>query len=377
MTVGRKRTDGNPLGLEQRVYWKAGQWQYRHRDGRWEKLGTDVARANARARIYNDPDKRFGTLGYFIELHIAEARAGRLVRKLAPRTIRDYETQSVFLIAGLGKFLPTEIVDHPELLSEYRDARSAPDDTGRGAPVRANRELSQLSAMYSWLIERGLCPGLRVNPVDLITRNPEKPKERYVEDHEYRTVFSIAQRSVCMAMETVYKTLQRPQDVLSLSATNIRRKEVAGTATRVLSVTQGKRGRIVDIEIDADLEATLRMLTPNDGEIGRIRGRGPRGSKVTRIVPLVHDLAGERYTIDGIGAMLRRYCKLAGIKTFGLMDIRAKGATDMYLAGEPLEKIQQLMGHKSVTTTEIYIKRLLGTIRIAKPNTIRTVASSA
>lgn len=70
----------------------------------------------------------------------------------------------------------------------------------------------------------------------------------------------------------------------------------------------------------------------------------------------------------GIGAMLRRYCKKAKVKTFGLMDIRAKGATDMYLRGVPLERIQILMGHKSVTTTEIYIKRLLQTISIATPN---------
>ena len=53
------------------------------------------------------------------------------------------------------------------------------------------------------------------------------------------------------------------------------------------------------------------------------------------------------------------------------MDIRAKGATDMYLRGVPLERIQLLMGHKSVQTTEIYIKRLLQTISIAAPNAAR------
>jgi site-specific recombinase XerD len=50
------------------------------------------------------------------------------------------------------------------------------------------------------------------------------------------------------------------------------------------------------------------------------------------------------------------------------MDVRAKGATDMYLAGVPLETIQQLMGHESVKTTEIYIKKLLETVSIAAPN---------
>lgn len=357
MLMGRRRKDGNPLQLEPRVYWKSGQWQYRHRDRAWERLGTDIARANARARIYNDPDKRFGTLGYFIDLHIAEARAGRLLKKLASRTIADYDAQAVFLKAAFGRLLPTDLVEHPELIAEYRNGRSSPDPAGPGAPVRANREMSQLSAMYSWLIEKGLCPGLKLNPVSLIARNPETPKERYVEDHEFQTVYSIAQRSVCMAMDLVYKTLQRPQDVLAWGPKAIRRKQVAGAATTIIGVRQEKRGHRVDIEITSELDETLKMLT---------------GGKVAKLSDyLVHDLTGDHYTVDGIGAMLRRYCKIAGIKTFGLMDLRAKGATDMYLRGIPLEQIQMLMGHKSVQTTEIYIKRLLGTISIARPNTTR------
>ncbi|HMH17317.1 MAG TPA: hypothetical protein VK572_04120 [Burkholderiales bacterium] len=40
----------------------------------------------------------------------------------------------------------------------------------------------------------------------------------------------------------------------------------------------------------------------------------------------------------------------------------------MYLAGVPLERIQMLMRHKSVQTTEICIKRLLQTISVVQPN---------
>jgi integrase len=39
-----------------------------------------------------------------------------------------------------------------------------------------------------------------------------------------------------------------------------------------------------------------------------------------------------------------------------MYDIKGKGATDMYRSGVPLERIQMLCGHDSVTTTEIYIK---------------------
>lgn len=375
--MGRKRKDGNPLGLERRVEAHHGQFRYLHRDGRKESLGTDIVKANERARIYNDPDGRIGTLGYFIDLRIAEARAGRLHKKLRPRTIDDNEEQAEILKVYFDKTHPADLVADPSPITEYRNIRSAPylDAKGKqrkGAPVRANRELSLLSATYDWMIEEGKVRGLIVNPVKLIARNPESPKERYVEDAEYRPVYAIGQRSVCMAMEIVYRTLQRPSDVLALPPSAVRTQTVAGGSKRVLTVVQGKTGRTVHIELTADLEASLLMLSP-DGVLGS-RAITEDG-KVRKHVPaLIHTQEFQPYTEEGLGAMLRRYCHRAKVSTFGLMDVRAKGATDMYLAGESLEKIRELMGHASVKTTEIYIKRMLSTISVAAPNQRRVGA---
>lgn len=344
--MGRKRKDGNPHGLEPRVEWHHAQYRYRHRDGRNESLGPDLSKANARARIYNDPEQRYGTIGYFLDLYIAEARSGRLFRPLAPRTVDDYEVQAPYLKAVFDRLGPEDLAADPSLVADYRDHRTA--------KTRANRELSLLSAMYSWLIEKGHCPGLTVNPATLVRRNPEKPKERYVEDAEYDAVYAIAQRSVCMAMELVKLTLQRPADVLKGTPGDVREKTVSGGRVKVLSVRQNKTARPVDIAVTPELAEALAMLS---------------GAPVARFSRhLVHDLRGEPYTVGGIGAMLRRYCKTAKVKSFGLMDLRAKGATDMYQRGVPLERIQRLMGHKSVKTTEIYIKRLMGTIQTATPN---------
>ena len=44
--------------------------------------------------------------------------------------------------------------------------------------------------------------------------------------------------------------------------------------------------------------------------------------------------------------------------------ICAKGATDEYRTGRPLRELQHLLGHKSVKTTEIYLKDwLLASLR--------------
>lgn len=357
MGVGRKRKDGNPLGLEPRVEFHHGQFRYHHRDGFKVALGTDLATANAKARIFNDPDGHHGTLGYYIVLFLADAKAGRLPagRKLRERTVEDYEREAEFLKASpLWMMLPTDIAREPNVLSDYRDHRVSDAGTGK---VQANHGLALLSSTFAWLLEKTFCPGLQVNPVKLIRRFARKAKERYVEDREYRKVYDAALPSVRMAMALVYSTLQRPSDVLSLPAAPTRLKAVAGVEKRILPFQQSKTGRGVDIEVTAELATTLKMLAPDDD-----------GKVVKLAKALVHGRGGEKYTEDGLASMLRRTCIKAKVDTFGLMDVRAKGATDMYLRGVALETIQRLMGHKSVTTTEIYIKRLIGTVSTVAPN---------
>ena len=65
-------------------------------------------------------------------------------------------------------------------------------------------------------------------------------------------------------------------------------------------------------------------------------------------------------------SMATRKELIEAVADFGLRDLRAKGATEMYRAGVDIRHIQKLLGHKSVTTTEIYLKRLLA--EIVRPN---------
>ena len=53
--MGRNRKDGDPLGLAgTRLAYRHSAFYYRHRDGRWERIGTDVKTAKTRAALYND-----------------------------------------------------------------------------------------------------------------------------------------------------------------------------------------------------------------------------------------------------------------------------------------------------------------------------------
>ncbi len=71
--------------------------------------------------------------------------------------------------------------------------------------------------------------------------------------------------------------------------------------------------------------------------------------------------------------MFRRYVTKARLTDFGMYDLKGKGATDMYRHGIAIELIQHLLGHESITTTEIYLKARLADV--AMPN-MREIGSA-
>jgi site-specific recombinase XerD len=144
----------------------------------------------------------------------------------------------------------------------------------------------------------------------------------------------------------IYRTCQRPEDLLKAGISNIKKIQHEGREVRVLRISQGKTGKTVDIVLAGDLEKLV------DEHL--------RESTVWPT--FVHTRAGKKYTYSGIAAMFRRYVRKTGLTD----DIKGKGATDMYRAGVPLERIQHLLGHDSMTTTEIYIKARLPDV--AMPN---------
>jgi integrase len=346
MGMGRKRKD-NPLGLPERCYWKHGQCWYVHRDGRWEPLGKDVGEAKRKAALYNDPGGTWGTMAWYLDAFVLHCEKRVAQGALAARTYEDYRGDVAYLKAFFGKMAPMSVL--PSHIGKYLDFGAE-----NGRAVRANRERSCLSACFTWIIRADPDAGVKINPCRGVRRNTETPRSRYVDDAEYAAVYRIAHRSVRGAMGLVYRTLQRPGDVLKLGRGNIVKKIAGGVEQRILRLKQSKTGRTVEIAVTAEIDAVLADL------------RGDR--KDVASMTLVHTAKGQAYTEDGLAAMLRRYCKKAGVASFGLQDLKAKGATDMYQAGVPLEEIQTLCGHDSVTTTEIYIKRHL--TRVVTPNRV-------
>ena len=343
-TMGRKRKD-NPFGLDPkkhaRLTYKHGAFYYMHRDERgWERLGTDIREAKTKAEHYNDAGGTFGTMSYWLDEFVlyCEKRVGlsKAQRGISKRTHEDYKKDVEPVKLFFGHMLPNQV--EPHHVGGYLDLGAE-----GGRPVRANREKSCLSAAFTWML-RQEAAGVKVNPCFGVKRNPETKRVRYVEDAEYYAVYNLAEKSVRVLMDLIYRTLQRPEDIIAWTSSNLVKKTENGVVKRVIRTNQGKTGAQLDIEISPGIDLILKEVW------------GPRATPFVGM-PLIHTRKGKPYKYSGLTSMLYRYWMTAKLpETFGFYDLKGKGATDMWLSGVPLEKIQVLCGHESVTTTEIYVK---------------------
>ena len=217
--------------------------------------------------------------------------------------------------------------------------------------------------MFTWLIRKGYA-GIRVNPCIGVRRNRETKRERYVEGDEMLETLVKAPVQVWGLAHLVYRTLQRPEDIITWTSRNItERDDPAGRKVRILRTNQGKTSVTVDIELTPEIDAIIDRLRLES------MPRPPSGRRVVVGMTLIHRRDGKPYTYDGLCSMLKRAQelvrdlhaikggRLAEMPSWGFYDMKGKGATDMWLNGIRLELIQVLCGHDSVKTTERYVKR--------------------
>lgn len=337
--MGRKRKDGDPFGLAgTRLAWRRNKFWYRHRDGRWENVGTDVEEAKRIARMYNSPGDTYGTLSYWLDMFLRDCEARVKAGDLSSRTLQDYQKNAIELKTVFGQYFPEQI--SPASVQAYLE-----EGKRAGRATRANRERACLSSCLSWLIRTGQTT-ITVNPcmrASGVKRNEEGARERYVTDAEYNAVYEKSPAPVRLMMELTYRTLQRPEsDIIGWTPANIRSK----AGGKVLRVTQNKTGRTLEIALDGRLKELI------DAAIGEVP---------VLLRPIIHTRKGNQYSYSGLDTMLRRAQaeakkKMPMLEPFGFRDLKGKGATDMWLAGVPIERIQALCGHKDKSTTEIYVK---------------------
>lgn len=316
----------------------------------WIYFGRDWIKALGGFEVWRATGKR-EDIAWLLDKFTLTVCPGKVrARQLSQRTADDYAHDAAVLKAGLGKILVTQL--QPVHIVEFRDARA------ESAPSHVRNEMACLSAAFAWAVSTGR---LAANPCLQVKRPGRQRRERLISHDEYLEIYKRAIPSVKVAMTLAVRTLALPSDFIGMGPGNLIRTP---DGTRLLRFSRGKTKVPVEVEVVGELARVV------DAHLA-----GPVAH-----ITFVHRRNGGRYTVEGIGGMFRRYCvgtkekpRTEAISDFGIRDLRAKGATDMFRAGVPIRQIQLLLGHKSVRTTEIYLKELIP--ETVRPNETAIVAS--
>lgn len=354
-------------GLPERVYQKHGAYYYVDRDtgtgkSTWIRLGATLEEA---LRKHADLlfQKGVGaqrsaepTIANLLEGYItakeseseryADGGSARPKGVLRTSTVKDYRKAIRFLIACIGH-VPLRQLDR-DLIFEFQ---AKGKEEGHGA-TQLDRRLATLSAAISWGQQfpqwRRCLP--ETNPVLGFKRLGGGRRDVYPQQDVLRRVIEdpLLPSALRLHIQMLLLTGQRQQDVLDMRFDQIR---TGPGGVRYLEITRKKTaGAPLRLPIGRDLDALIQASRA-DG---------------TDSPYIVHTTRGSRMTYANVQSQWQRYRKLwrernelAGFKPidFTLHDLRAKVATDMLNKGAEPREVQALLGHRSLATTEIYIRQ--------------------
>lgn len=144
----------------------------------------------------------------------------------------------------------------------------------------------------------------------------------------------------CAMLQTLYSTGMRVSELVSLNVDDVDLERGTVGCT-------GKQNRRRDVELSQEAIDALR----NYIETGR-----PAISKVPDESALFLNHRGHRLTRQGFWLILKQYAQAAGIDEITPHTLRHSFATHQITRGRDLGDVQRMLGHVSISTTQIYQK---------------------
>jgi integrase len=258
--------------------------------------------------------------------------------QLAPRTQRDYQgyIQNLRLVFGTA---PPSAVTAGHVF-DYRNKRA------EKSVVQANREKSCLSAVFTAAVEWRI---VKENPCRQVPKLEEPPRDRYVTDTEFTSVYRLASPMLQCAMDLATLTGQREGDLLRLSRSQLTQEGI------VFRIGKSKRrhprhGKIVETAKTVIVEWSPELRAV----IERLKKLGPN-LRVT----LICSLEGRPYSESGFRANWHRLMQKALTErviaeSFTFHDLRAKSASD---EADPRAATERLAHDDPRTTRKVYLRK--------------------
>ena len=277
-------------------------------------------------RLAADPDGELAAFGRSLA-----------VRGLSAATVRSYRSDLTDLLAWLaGRGLTVAALDR-------RLVRGFAGHLGRRgyAPSSLARKLSSLRAFGAFLAERGVIPADPSASLPGPRRRRRLP--RTVRPDEIVALLDATAGGDPLALrdrvvfELLYGCGLRSQELVALDLGDV---HLAGEEL----VVRGKGGKMRIVPLGDEAAAALRRYLA--------RGRPHLATDDRR--PLLLTKSGRSLLTSDVRRIAVKYSRIAGIDRASPHMLRHAYATHMLEHGADLRAIQELLGHSSVSTTQVY-----------------------
>ncbi len=219
------------------------------------------------------------------------------------------------------------------------------------SPATTARKIATLRSFYKWMNKRSI---IEANPM-LLIRTPKQTKrlpkaitveqvEQLLSAPDNRDTLGARDRAI---LETLYSTGVRVSELVDLNRNDL---DHAGQTMHVRG--KGKKERIVPLgsHAMAAIRHYMTLLEP-DARFAELRQQ----SMVTNAVALFVNKNGGRLSSRSVRRKLDKYLKEAGLDpAISPHTLRHSFATHLLDNGADLRSVQELLGHQSLSTTQIY-----------------------
>lgn len=225
--------------------------------------------------------------------------------------------------------------------------RFASELVRRGLAVSTHkRKMAAVRGFHRFLVAEGLRDGDPTATVQMPGRTDSLPKALDVDQTialiEAPDLSTPSGRRDSALLEFMYATGARVSETVALDLTDLDLDD------RVAAVTgKGSKQRLVPLGGPA-VEAVLRWLPDRMGIVDRKQSGDP----------VFINLRGRRLSRQGVFEIVRKHAMRAGIEPEKVSPhvLRHSAATHMVEAGADLRSVQELLGHATISTTQVYTR---------------------
>jgi site-specific recombinase XerD len=251
--------------------------------------------------------------------------------------------QELLPIKLVTHFSKETITDYKAALHEFRTKRN-----GELSVRTKNHHLTVLRAFLRYLVQE---EELDIYPPDRVKRFKEQQRQvKVLSGDELQRLLQAPDRSDrtgkrdAAILELFFSTGLRLQELRSLNVKDL------NFTTREISV-RGKRGKVRVVFLsDQAVEALKAYMDSRTDHLSPLFIRNLQ--KAVNIMP-----PGEEFRLSRISiyTVVKKYAAAAGIVTDpSPHTLRHSFATDLLRNGADLRSVQELLGHKDLSTTQIY-----------------------